>query len=199
MRTAYCFDFDGTVTSEELLPLIAKEVGLFDEINVLTEATIAGEITFEESFRYRCGLLSSIPISRVEEIVRTVGLNTEIVHFLQENSANTFIITGNLDVWVGPLLNDLGLNFFASSAENVGDSLMGVKSIINKGNAIQQLRFGFEKIVAIGDGMGDVEMFEKSDISVAFGGVHYPIESLIEESTHVIFSEAALCRFLSMQ
>ena len=40
MATAYCFDLDGTLTQQELLPLIASSVGLEDEISVLTEATI---------------------------------------------------------------------------------------------------------------------------------------------------------------
>ena len=42
MTTAYCFDLDGTLTRQELLPLIASSVGLEDEISVLTQATIDG-------------------------------------------------------------------------------------------------------------------------------------------------------------
>ena len=41
---------------------------------------------------------------------------------------------------------------------------------------------GFNPIVAIGDGMNDVQMFEHSHISVAFGRVHKSVESLIKVS-----------------
>ena len=57
--TAFCFDLDGVVTSQELLPLIAEELGYYEEIKALTDATIKGIIPFESSFRLRC----RIPVS----------------------------------------------------------------------------------------------------------------------------------------
>lgn len=57
MRTAYCFDLDGTLTRQELLPLIASSVGLEDEIEVLTQATIDGFLPFDKSFKLRVRLL----------------------------------------------------------------------------------------------------------------------------------------------
>ena len=45
--------------------------------------------------------------------------------------------------------------------------------------------------------MGDVPMFEKSDYTIAYGGVHTPIKTLIELSNVVVFTEEALCRMLN--
>lgn len=32
MKTAYCFDLDGTVTWDEILPVLLHHMGLYDEI-----------------------------------------------------------------------------------------------------------------------------------------------------------------------
>ena len=39
-KTAYCFDLDGTVTQEEILPEIANVLGIKEEIYALTKATM---------------------------------------------------------------------------------------------------------------------------------------------------------------
>ncbi len=51
--------------------------------------------------------------------------------------------------------------------------------------------------MAVGDGMGDVGMFEASDVRIAFGGVHEPIQTLVEVSDFVCFTENSLCNVLS--
>ena len=75
MNKIYCFDLDGTITSQELLPLMAAELNLYEEISALTEATINGLIPFERSFKLRCKLLSDVPLEKVQEVANKVKLN----------------------------------------------------------------------------------------------------------------------------
>lgn len=197
-KVAFCLDLDGTITREEILPLLARDLGLFEEMLALTEATIKGVIPFERSFKLRTMILNAIPLSRVQEIVSQVALSPLIVDFMQAHRENTFIVTGNLDVWLKSLVEKIGVRTFCSLADYKEDKLIGVREILNKGKAVEQLRAeGFEKIIAIGDGMGDVLMFEKSDYTIAYGGVHTPIKTLIELSNVVVFTEEALCRMLN--
>jgi HAD superfamily phosphoserine phosphatase-like hydrolase len=195
--TAFCFDLDGVVTSQELLPLIAEELGYYEEMKALTDATIKGVIPFESSFRLRCRILSDVPINRVREIVRQVCLHPRIVSFLHSHTDNAFIITGNLDVWIADLLRDLRVGCYSSIGIIDGDKLTGVQKVLNKGDAVNVLRQRFDRIVAVGDGMGDVTMFEKADVRIAFGAVHPPIESLVQLSDFLCFSEEALCQTLN--
>jgi HAD superfamily phosphoserine phosphatase-like hydrolase len=197
MKTAYCFDLDGTVTVEEMLPMLSKEIGLYEEIEALTEATIKGLIPFRKSFLLRCRLLSEIPVSRVQAIVGGIGLHEMIVEFIKEKPGVCFIVTGNLDVWIKPLLEKLGCASLCSIATVQEDRLKQVEHVLNKGAAVQGLRSQFERIVSIGDGMGDVSMFEASDVRIAFGGVHPPIQSLIQFSDYVTFSQRGLCQLLN--
>ena len=46
--------------------------------------------------------------------------------------------------------------------------------------------------------MNDVSMFEKSDLSIAYGGVHSPVETLIKLSNYVVYNEVSLCNLLKM-
>lgn len=195
--SVFCFDLDGTITSEELLPVIARETDLEDEITALTTATISGEIPFETSFRLRCQMLSSVPISRVREIVDDVPLDEEIVAFIQARPTRCAVATGNLDVWVEPILERLGCRAFTSTATTVGDELIEVDRALFKGHAIEALRRDFPFVVAIGDGMNDVAMFEQADIGVAFGGVHPPADAARQAADFLTMNGAGLCRLLN--
>ena len=118
MRTAYCFDLDGTLTRQELLPLIARSVDLEDEISVLTEATIAGLIPFEKSFKLRVRLLRDAKLAWIHHVLEhEVDFQPELLRFIQARPDQCFVITGNLDIWVKPLRNKLGIQSFTSVAQ----------------------------------------------------------------------------------
>ena len=42
MRTAFCFDLDNTITRQEILPVLADDLGLADDMAVLTRLTMDG-------------------------------------------------------------------------------------------------------------------------------------------------------------
>lgn len=196
MRTAYCFDLDGTITSKEILPIIAAELGIYEELGALTDATIKGILPFESSFRLRCRLLNEVPLSRVRQIVSEVPLFARLFSFVEEHRADVFVITGNLDVWVSPLLSKLDVKAFTSTADTSGDKLIGIRDVLNKGEAVKTIRKNYSRIVAVGDGIGDVAMFEQADVGIAFGGTHSPVESLIDYADLVCTSESALLNVL---
>jgi len=108
MTTAFAFDLDGTLTCEELLPVIAEELSLGREMATLTRLTLSGAIEFEESFRLRCAILRAVPISRVRAIVAEVALAPAMEGFIRRRPSECFIVTGNLDVWVRPIIDRLG-------------------------------------------------------------------------------------------
>ena len=197
MKKKYCFDLDGTITAQELLPLIAAELDLYDEISALTQATISGLIPFEQSFKLRCKLLSDVPINKVQEVAEKVKLNETLVEFIKENKNDSYIITGNIYEWIKPIIEKLDCKIFCSQGKFNNGKLSGLENIVNKGEVIKGLRKNGELIVSVGDGMGDVLMFEESDVSIAFGGVHEPITTLLKVSNYLIYEEDSLCRLLN--
>ncbi len=198
MRVAFCFDLDGTLTREEILPKISKKIDLFEEIELLTNITMQGLITFDKSFKLRVKLLSSIPISTVKEIVSQVAVDKSTQKFIQENKDNCFIVTGNLDVWVEQFIAaNYGCGYFSSKANHESDELIGLKSILYKEDAIKKIRENFDVIVAVGDGMNDCSMFDLADIGIAFGGVHEPVSTLLKMSDYVVYDSNSLCTVLN--
>jgi phosphoserine phosphatase len=196
MPRAFCFDLDGTITTTEILPCVASELGVSDEIATLTRATMDGHIDFESSFRLRCVVLGQVPPERVDAIVAHVPLDEAILSFIQSHRENSFIVTGNLDIWIRTIADRCGCEVFSSHAIYEGTQLR-LQKLLNKADAVAALRRrGFEEIVAIGDGANDVPMLSAADIAIAYGGVHPPAASASAVAHYVIHQGDALCRLL---
>jgi len=197
MKRAFCFDLDGTLTEQEILPEIARNVGIHEEIDILTKITMQGLMTFDKSMKLRVKLLSVIPVSEVNNIVSKIIINPHLQKFIQENRENCFIITGNLDVWVDSFIKEnFGCGYFSSNATVEGDKLIDISKILHKSTAVNAVREQYDTIVAVGDGMNDCSMFEASDLSIAYGGVHPPVPTLIKLSDYVCYDAKSLVNLL---
>ncbi|MFA3783648.1 HAD-IB family phosphatase [Melioribacteraceae bacterium 4301-Me] len=198
MKIAFCFDLDGTLTREEILPQIAKAVGLYEEIDLLTKITMDGLITFDKSFKLRVKLLSTVPISEVKQIISKITVDKYLQNFVKNNKDCCYIVTGNLDVWIEDFIKEkFGCGYFTSKASYDHDNLSGISHILNKSDAVKTLKKRFDIVISIGDGMNDCSMFEISDKSLAFGGVHEPVSSLIKISDYVCYDSKSLANLLS--
>jgi HAD superfamily phosphoserine phosphatase-like hydrolase len=190
----FLFDLDGTITRQEILPLIASAIGLEEEIGELTRRTMAGEFPFESSLRRRVEILSAVPISEVREIVASVDVDPDIERFLARNRERCTIVTGNLDVWIADLVERLGVPVRCSKARAEGDRLLGLESILDKADVAGDFAGA---ICAIGDGYNDLGLIAASDFGVAYGGVHAPAPGLYGVATHAVFDPKRLCELLS--
>ncbi|MGD0802291.1 MAG: HAD-IB family phosphatase [Terracidiphilus sp.] len=198
-RVAFCFDLDGTVINGEVLPHLARSLDLSDEMQLLTTLTMQGVIPFENSFRLRVKLLSEIPISSAQEMVSQLTLDSDIIQFIHTHLSDSYLVTGNLDVWVRPLIEKIGCRFYSSTAKFCGDRLLGINSVMKKESAIKDLRDRYEKIVAIGDGMNDALMLQEADVAIAFGGFRDPVENLVRLADYVVYNGSGLCHVLDTQ
>lgn len=198
-RTAFCFDMDGTITKSEILPCIASELGIADEMATLTNATMDGHIEFEPSFRLRCLLLGQIDPLQIRQVVGAIPLDEKLLCFITDRKEDCFIVTGNLDIWIHPILKLCGCQAFSSVGEYVNGKLQ-LRSILNKARALRSIRedMGYERVVAVGDGANDAAMLDQADVGIAFGGVHSPAKAAIHASRYVIHDGNTLCNLLRM-
>ncbi|HEV7269661.1 HAD family phosphatase [Pseudoxanthomonas sp.] len=196
-RTAYCFDLDGTLTSAEILPCIAAELGISEEIATLTRITMEGLLTFEESLRLRVAILGQVPLQAVHAIVNDIRLDPQLTTFIQSRPDQCFIVTGNLDIWVKQLIDRIGCDGYTSLA-TAKNGMISLRHILDKGEAVKSVRNrGFERVIAIGDGSNDVPMFRAADTAIAFGGIHSPMPAAVAESNFVVHDGDALCKLLN--
>lgn len=194
-KLIFLFDLDSTITQQEILPTIAKTKGLYEQMCEITESTMRGEIPFKQSFLERVDLLKDIPVSEVNSIVECIKLNEKIVDFIKRNKERSYIITGNLDVWISGLIRKLGMekNVFCSKALVEGDFIDSIISVIDKNTVIKQLLLPF---VAVGDGNNDAEMIEAAEVGIGFGGVRKIAPSVLECASHAVYTEERLVKLL---
>lgn len=197
MPTCFVFDLDGTITTEEILPILATELSLEEELHLLTNLTLSGVIPFESSFRLRYALLKSIPPNVIRNLVLNVPLNTDIIEFIKSNKDRCFIATGNLNVWIYPIIKKLRCKAFTSVAQENNKGQLSNLEILRKNTAVLELRKSFNKIVVIGESFNDLPMFEAADIGIAFGGVHSPVQEVIQSANYVCYEGKTLCRLLN--
>ena len=192
----FLFDLDATVTKEEILPALAEQVGLLEEMQEMTEKTMRGEIPFQSSFLARVEVLKAIRVSRVAEIVEKTPLNEELVQFIHAHASRCYIVTGNIDVWIEKLIKRIGLpmsHCYCSSASVSDDYIISVNSVVDKEKIAKQF---VVPVVAVGDGSNDAEMVRLADVGIGYGGVRPVAYSLMCNATHVICDEHRLCSFL---
>ena len=133
-RFIFLFDLDSTITRQEILPTIAEEFGVFEEMRALTERTMRGELPFKQSFLQRVELLKGIPVSEVRELTGNMKLNRYLMEFMKRYQNRCYIVTGNLDVWIENLVKKLGMekSTFCSKALVENDYIQDVLSVVDK-------------------------------------------------------------------
>lgn len=195
MRPLFVFDLDSTITRDELLPLIARKSGLGGEMARLTEQAMAGSEPFALNFPKRAALLRQVPLSEAREIVKNAPLHEKIAAFIRSHAQRCMIVTGNLDVWIAPLMEKLGMQgrCLCSQARVQGDALLGVETVLDKKSACRSLPRPF---LAVGDGSNDIGMLRAADFGVAFGGARTPSQELLDAADVAICDEYALIALL---
>lgn len=191
----FLFDMDSTITKTEVLPEIAKRINKLNEMRLITEATMRGEIPFRNSFLRRVKILSDISVEEVNNIVANISLNTHISNFIQQNRERCYVVTGNLDIWISGLIKKLGMenHIYCSKADVVNDRISKVVSVVDKELMVKQF---VQPIVAIGDGDNDAGMCKVADIGIGFGGVREIAPALLRSIDYAFYDEARCADFL---
>lgn len=192
----YLFDLDGTVTSQETLPVIADYFHCQEEIADLTKRTVAGNVPFIESFIRRVNILGKYSVSETSKLLGQIPLYLEIKKFIDAHKADCVIVTGNLTCWCEELFLKIGCQCYGSEAEMADDHVVKLKSILRKEEVVDRYKALGETVVFIGDGNNDLEAMRHANISVATGLTHNPAQSLLAICDYVVYDERALCRQL---
>lgn len=194
-RYIFLFDLDATITKQEILPTVAKEIGIYDELKKLKESAAHGELPFKKSLLNKVDLLKGIPVSTINAIIRDIVLNEKLLEFIRINKDRCYVVTGNLDVWIEGLLSRMGIggNVFCSKAFVKDGYIEEVFSVVDKYAVISQMVVPF---VAVGDGNNDVEMIEAAEVGIGYGGVKEIAPAVLECATHLIYNEDKLVYFL---
>lgn len=191
----FIFDLDSTITQEEILPLLARQIGLEEKSSEITEQARRGLLPFEESYQLQMELLRQISIEEAQNITREIPLNDHLSCWIRSHRDRCFIATEHPDVWMLPLLKRL----------NMEERCFSSKTVTRNGY-IDRISFYLDKkeiighfptpVVAVGDGASDAEMLRLATTGIGFGGSRAIAPAARDNADYCVFDEQQLCALL---
>jgi len=177
-------DMDSTLIQNECIDEIADLINLKKEIAEITEQTMMGHLSFDESIKKRVSLLKGINVSAFEKIINEkIKLQPYVVEwidYVKKFNLKTIIVSGGFTYFVDFVRNTLQMDHaYANELQMVDGVLTGklYGDIINaekKANIIKTLtdQYGFksDEVISIGDGANDLLMFKESGLSISMHG-----------------------------
>jgi len=175
-------DMDSTLLAIESIDEIADMQNIRPEVSAITQQTMRGEISFEESLTRRTWLLRGVHQDALQKVYdERVRLSPGAGKMLQQAKRcgiKTMVLSGGFTFFTERIKEKLGLDFAAANVLEIeNNKLTGkvVGEIIGKQGKAQVLKqvrdsLGLkrEQVIAIGDGANDLGMMAESGISIAY-------------------------------
>ncbi len=197
-------DVDSTLIADEVIELIADEVGCLDQVAAITERAMCGELDFAASLRERVALLAGLDADRLDAVRKRVRLTPgarTFIRTLKRLGYRTAIVSGGFTVITDYLANDLGIDHaHANQLEIVDGVLTGrvIGTIVDRAAKADFVRslaasegIPLDQVVAIGDGANDLDMLSTAGLGIAFNAKPIVAERA-DTSVNVPFLDAVL-------
>jgi phosphoserine phosphatase len=175
------FDFDSTLMDGETIEFIADEIGLRQEVALITEKAMRGEIDFFESLVERVSFLKGISEAKVDHICQNLPIMKgakETIQELKKAGIKVVCFSGGFKNALVPAKEYLNLDgvFYniLHSKEGILTGMVGGEMMFSdsKGHMLQKLQgildISPESTIAVGDGANDISMFHHAQTRVAF-------------------------------
>lgn len=180
--TLVAFDFDGTLSADEMIVLLGEAAGAADEIAAITERAMAGELSFGESLRNRVALLEGVSNDAAERAFDRIELRpgtADLLGLLAETDTRTAILTGGFETGVERALENAGVSvdrIVANRLPLTDGSLTGtVEGPLIEGEKDEALAsvatdmsMSFDETIAVGDGANDVPMLQWAGFAIGY-------------------------------
>src|SRR5215510_11704358 len=181
-KKLFLADMDSTMIGQECIDELADFVGLKAHVAGITERAMRGEIEFEPALRERVALLKGLPVSVVDEVLKTRITPTpggrQLVMTMRAHGANTCLISGGFTLFTNAVAAMIGFqeNRANELVVNDGKFTGEVKEpILGRAAKLQTLldlteSFDLDDIdtMVAGDGANDLGMIEHAGLGVAY-------------------------------
>ena len=201
-------DMDSTIIEQECIDEIAALAGVGERVAGITERAMRGELDFEAALRERVGLLSGLPVARLQEVIDhrlTVmpGART-LVATMKKHGARTALVSGGFTLFTGHIAALVGFDSNQANALEIANGkLTGrvVEPILGRAAKLQaldaltrELGLAAHETMAVGDGANDLAMIKAAGLGVA-----YRAKPIVAEEADAAITHGDLTALLYLQ
>lgn len=192
IRLVLC-DFDGTLVQRDLLDELCKITGNYEQSKMLNKIFQENENIQISPLIERIKLLNGVSFTQIEtklaENTYLIKGAIEFFEFLKKNSIISVVHSGNIEPVIKYYQNILKFEYYIATPIHFIDGKIDVeKKIISNNkligckNIIKKLNIPYNQIVAIGDSIADVGVFELARYSIAINSKG----GLDKYATHIV-------------
>src|SRR5581483_6842196 len=181
-KRLFLADMDSTMIGQECIDELADFAGLKAHVAAITERAMRGEIEFAPALRERVALLKGLPISVVDDVLRTRITLTpgarELVQTMRAHGAYTCLVSGGFTVFTGPVAAMIGFQenrantLLAEDGKFTGRVAEPILGREAKFDTLIELTESFElddiDTLVAGDGANDIPMIQAAGLGVAY-------------------------------
>ena len=182
-KKLFLSDMDSTIIKQECIDELAHYAGVREEVSLITEKSMNGEISFTEAFVERVGLLKGMDVNVLDKVYLNIELNDGaeiLLKNLCKRDIHTVLVSGGFTYFTDKLSKKLGFSENYANKLEILDNIITGKILppVIDGKAkrdildmiTQKLNINRHDVVSVGDGANDVEMISNSALGVSYYG-----------------------------
>ncbi|WP_417667074.1 phosphoserine phosphatase SerB [Pseudidiomarina sp.] len=175
------FDMDSTLITIECIDEIAAIAGCKNEVSLITERAMRGELDFAESLKARVAALRGVRRAQLEQLFDPIPFTPgaqELLHWLHQKGWKTALVSGGFTWFAASVSKALKLDFcLANHLVWDNDMLTGDvdEPIVDariKAECLErwasEANVPLHQTLAVGDGANDIPMLTAAGFGVAF-------------------------------
>jgi len=175
-------DMDSTMIGQECIDELADFAGLKAHVSAITERAMRGEIEFEPALRERVALLKGLPVTVVDEVLKSRITLTpgaiELVRTMRAHGAYTCLVSGGFTLFTRRVAELIGFQENRANellTENgkltgqVAEPILGREAkLATLVDLLESFDLDDLDTMVVGDGANDLSMIERAGVGVAY-------------------------------
>lgn len=176
-------DMDSTIIANETLDDIAAHLGVGEEVRLITEASMNGEIDFESALRARVALLEGKPAAVLHEVLGEIVIREDaatLVRTMKAHRARTALVSGGFTFFTDHVAGICGFDENHGNVLEIRDGILtgrlaadvlGPESKLHHlENIAEERGVKLGATLTTGDGANDLPMLQAAGLGIAYHG-----------------------------